>query len=156
MRRAGPARGDFAGVWQGGPVESAGILAASPIHCEETAMSNPLPAAPAAASGLSHLEARRIQAPIAACLIQGFAAALGRERALAIAAEAIREDALRAGRVLAAQAGDGGLARLAQMVREVWAADGALGGLLQVFFVAAVFFRLLGASVTQPLRSRRS
>ena len=42
---------------------------------------------------INHLQRREIQAPIAACLIHGFAEALGQAKALEIATAAIREDA---------------------------------------------------------------
>ena len=45
------------------------------------------------APAISHLQRREIQAPIAACLIHGFAEALGQAKALEIATAAIREDA---------------------------------------------------------------
>lgn len=78
------------------------------------------------ASPISHLQRREIQAPIAACLIRGFAEALGREHALAIASAAIREDARMAGRTLAAQVGGDSLADLRRIVETVWAGDEAV------------------------------
>lgn len=75
---------------------------------------------------LSHLQRREIQAPIAACLIQGFAEAIGREKALAIAAEAIREEARDMGRRMAEKLGGNGLAELHRLVEELWAEGEAL------------------------------
>jgi hypothetical protein len=75
---------------------------------------------------VSHLQRREIQAPIAACLIRGFAEALGREQALAIASAAIQEDARTAGRALAAQMGGNSLADLRRVVETLWAGDEAV------------------------------
>lgn len=75
---------------------------------------------------ISHLQRREIQAPIAACLIRGFAQALGEEQALAIAGAAIQEDARMAGRTLAAQVGGNSLADLRRVVEAVWAEGGAV------------------------------
>jgi len=74
---------------------------------------------------VSHLQRRELQAPIAATLIRGFADVLGRERALDIAALAIREDAGAAGRETGGRAG-GGIAELERLVREVWSAEDAM------------------------------
>jgi hypothetical protein len=75
---------------------------------------------------LTHLQRREIQAPIAASLIREFANTLGYQRAVDIAAAAIRTDALAAGRSLAEKVTGPVLPALAQVVREVWAADEAL------------------------------
>lgn len=86
---------------------------------------------------VSHLQRREIQAPIAACLIRGFAEALGQEQSLAVASAAIQEDARKTGRALAAQLGGDSLAALHQIVETVWA-----GG-------EAVTIRLLEASASR-------
>ena len=75
---------------------------------------------------ISHLERREIQAPMAARLIRGFAQVLGHERAMEAATQAIAEEALAAGRETAMRYGGNSLLDLARVVREVWAADGAL------------------------------
>lgn len=75
---------------------------------------------------VGHLRRREIQAPVAACLIRGFAEALGREPALAVASAAIQEDARAAGRALAAQMGGNSLADLRRVVESVWAGDEAV------------------------------
>jgi hypothetical protein len=80
----------------------------------------------APACQVSHLLRREIQAPIAAALIRGFAEALGKDRALEIAAAAVRADAATAGQETAARLGGGSLAGLERLVREVWSADDAM------------------------------
>ena len=75
---------------------------------------------------LSHLARREVQAPLAACLIREFAGVVGEAKALAAAERAIRADAAIAGRALAEGCGGNGLGELAHVVREVWAAQGAL------------------------------
>jgi hypothetical protein len=75
---------------------------------------------------ISHLQRREIQAPIAAGLVRGFANILGYDRAVEIAAAAIRADALAAGKSLAEKYAGHALLALGQIVREVWAADDAL------------------------------
>ena len=75
---------------------------------------------------ISMLERREIQAPLAACIIRGFSTVLGDKKALEIAAWAIAGDAEAAGKK-AAQTFDGNTLReLGRVVRELWAADGAL------------------------------
>ncbi|MGZ8216846.1 L-2-amino-thiazoline-4-carboxylic acid hydrolase [Methylomagnum sp.] len=93
-------------------------------HVSENTNHTP-PAAPDEPS-LTHLQRREIQAPVAACLIRGFAQALGREKALEIASAAIQEDARTAGRSLAAQLGGDSLAELRRIVETVWAGDEAV------------------------------
>lgn len=75
---------------------------------------------------ISQLTRRAIQAPVAACLIRGFAAQLGREKALQIAAQAIQADAAAAGAAVAAGYGGNTLRVLARVVREIWAEDEAI------------------------------
>ncbi len=75
---------------------------------------------------ISHLQRREIQAPIAACLIHGFAAQLGLDKALEIAQAAVRQDAEMAGQAMAAKLGANTLAALNHIVHEVWAVEGAV------------------------------
>lgn len=75
---------------------------------------------------ISHLMRREIQAPVAACLIRGFAEVMGQERALEIATAAIQADALAAGRLMAEQLGGNSLKELARIVKAVWTEDDAL------------------------------
>jgi len=75
---------------------------------------------------VGNLTYREIQAPLAACLIRGFAEAIGRDRAMEIASAAIQADARAAGRSMAERFGGNTLAELARIVREVWAENGAL------------------------------
>jgi hypothetical protein len=75
---------------------------------------------------ISQLRCREIQAPVAACLIQGFAEAIGQERALEIAAESIRGQARRAGTLMADALGGNSLADLYHIVEGIWAEDEAL------------------------------
>jgi len=78
------------------------------------------------AGTLSHLMKREVQAPLAACLIREFAEAVGEAEALAVADRAVRADSAVSGRALAEHCGGNGLGELARVVREVWAANGAL------------------------------
>ena len=57
------------------------------------------------APSVSHLQRREIQAPIAACLIHGFAKELGLDKALEISVASIREDAKKSGQAMAGQLG---------------------------------------------------
>jgi hypothetical protein len=75
---------------------------------------------------ISYLDRREIQAPIAACLIKGFINAMGRERAMEVAAEAIQGDAMLVGRKIAELYGGNTFTELIRVVREVWAEGGAL------------------------------
>ena len=75
---------------------------------------------------ISHLLRREIQAPIAACLIRGFAQAFGRDRAMEAAIAAIRADALETGRVTAVKYGSNSMRDLGRVVREIWAEDNAI------------------------------
>ncbi|UCE58919.1 MAG: L-2-amino-thiazoline-4-carboxylic acid hydrolase [Phycisphaerales bacterium] len=72
---------------------------------------------------VSHVACRAIQAPVAALLIKAFCREFGRERAVAVATEAVRQDGAAAGRKMAEQFGGNGLAELARVVREVWCRD---------------------------------
>ena len=74
----------------------------------------------------SHLMMREVQAPLAAGLIREFGKSVGEAEALAAAERAIRADAAVSGRALAEGCGGNGLGDLAHVVREVWAAQGAL------------------------------
>ncbi len=74
----------------------------------------------------SHLQRREIQAPIAACLIHGFAKELGLDKASEVAAAAIREDAKKSGQAMAGQLGINTLAALNRVVQEIWAEGGAV------------------------------
>ena len=69
---------------------------------------------------------REIEANIAVALINRYAATMGRPQAIAIARETIQSLAESAGRQMAAAMGSHSLADLAQVVREVWAREGAL------------------------------
>ncbi len=75
---------------------------------------------------VSHLLRREIQAPVAAGLIREFAEVLGHDKAIDVAAAAIRKDAMAAGRSMREEYPGPLLVALGQIVREVWAADGAL------------------------------
>jgi hypothetical protein len=75
---------------------------------------------------ISHLQRREIQAPIAACLIRGFARVMGLDKALEAATAAVQEDALMAGKAMAERHGGNSMKVLARIVREVWAQDDAM------------------------------
>jgi hypothetical protein len=75
---------------------------------------------------ISHLQRREIQAPIAACLIRGFARVIGQDKALEVATAAVQADAMMAGRIMAEKYGGNSMKELACVVREVWAEDDAM------------------------------
>jgi hypothetical protein len=75
---------------------------------------------------ISHLERREIQAPLAACLIRGFAGVMGRDKAVEVATAAVQADAFRAGRIMAERYGGNTMRELARVVREIWAEDDAM------------------------------
>jgi len=76
--------------------------------------------------GVSLIERRRIEAGVAAPLLEAFVAELGEERALAVAREVYSGLAGAAGEAAAKRFGRGGLSGLARAARELWSADGAL------------------------------
>lgn len=76
--------------------------------------------------GVSLIERRKIEAGVAAPLLEGFIRELGEERALAVAREAYSGMARAAGEAAAGRLGQAGLAGLARAVRALWAAGGAL------------------------------
>lgn len=75
---------------------------------------------------ISLIEQREIEAGMAAALVDGYAAALGREQALAIAGQAINRLALQAGQTLRRQGRTGTLEDLAGVAENIWAREGAL------------------------------
>ncbi|MFH1037301.1 MAG: L-2-amino-thiazoline-4-carboxylic acid hydrolase [PVC group bacterium] len=75
---------------------------------------------------ISHLQRREIQAPVAAVLIRGLGVEIGREKAIEVAASAIRADAIIDGRRMAERYGSSTLEELARVVKEVWAEDDAI------------------------------
>jgi L-2-amino-thiazoline-4-carboxylic acid hydrolase len=75
---------------------------------------------------ITHLKLREIQAPIVTRLINGFAGEIGHEKAIKIAGNVIKEDAMASGKEMALQYAGNTLAELSKVVKEVWAKDGAL------------------------------
>jgi hypothetical protein len=75
---------------------------------------------------ITHLKLREIQAPIVTMLINGFAGEIGHEKAIKIAGNVIKEDAMASGKQMALKYGGNTLAELSKIVKEVWAKDGAL------------------------------
>ncbi|MHB9028359.1 MAG: L-2-amino-thiazoline-4-carboxylic acid hydrolase [Candidatus Latescibacterota bacterium] len=75
---------------------------------------------------ITHFQRREIQAPVAACLIRGFVAEMGLDKALEVASDAIQADAEKSGETMAAKYGGDSLRELGRIVREVWAADEAI------------------------------
>ena len=72
------------------------------------------------------LKQREIEAHMAVALIDRYATALGRPKAIALARETIQMLAKKAGRQIADQRGSNSLEELARVVREVWAREEAL------------------------------
>jgi len=77
-------------------------------------------------SEISHVKRREIQAPIAACLIRGFAKVMGQDKAMEIATAAVQADATMAGGLMAEEYGGNSMKELGRIVREVWAEDDAM------------------------------
>jgi hypothetical protein len=75
---------------------------------------------------ISTLDRREIQSPLLACLLDGFISELGYEKAIEIACAAIQQDATQAGKMMAEKFGGNSFTELIQVVREVWAEEGAL------------------------------
>jgi hypothetical protein len=75
---------------------------------------------------ISHLKRREIQAPIAACLIRGFARVMGQDKALEVATAAIQADAMMAGKAVAEKCGGNTMKEMARVVREIWAEDDSM------------------------------
>ena len=75
---------------------------------------------------ISHLQRREVQAPIAACLISGFAKVMGQDKALEVATAAVQADGMAAGKVMAQKYGGNSMKELSRVVREVWAEDDAM------------------------------
>ena len=75
---------------------------------------------------ISHLKRREIQAPIAACLIRGFANEMGFDKAIEVATAAVQADAIEAGKEMAERFGGNSMAELGRIVKEVWAEDDAM------------------------------
>jgi len=75
---------------------------------------------------ISHLKRREIQAPIAACLIRGFARVTGQDKALEVATAAVQADAMMAGKIIAEKYGGNTMKEMGRVVREMWAEDDAM------------------------------
>ena len=75
---------------------------------------------------ISHLMRREIQAPIAACLIRGFARVMGQDKALEAATTAVQADAMIAGKIMAEKYGGNTMKELGRVIREIWAEDDAM------------------------------
>ena len=78
------------------------------------------------ARAITTLARREVQAPLLACLLDGFIRVLGREKALQVASASIREDAMQAGKAFAEKYGGNSIADLLRVVREGWAQEEAL------------------------------
>lgn len=79
-----------------------------------------------APSPLTHLQRRAIQAPVALALLRAFEKRLGAEEAREVAAAGIAEDARASGAAQRDRRKGSPLEVLARVVREEWAAEGAL------------------------------
>jgi hypothetical protein len=75
---------------------------------------------------ISHLKRREVQAPIVSSLIKAFADKIGYDKAVDIAKEVIREDAILSGKTLAEEYSGNSIAELSKIVKEVWAKDDGL------------------------------
>ena len=75
---------------------------------------------------ITHLKRREIQAPIVSSLIGAFADEIGYDKAVDIAKEVIREQAVLSGKTLAQEYGGNSIAELSKIAKEVWAEDDGL------------------------------
>ena len=75
---------------------------------------------------ISLIAQREIEARLASALIDGYAKALGRQKALANAGRTIRHLACQAGQTLGRQSNTRTLIDLAEVVKTIWAREGAL------------------------------
>jgi len=75
---------------------------------------------------ITHHKCREIQAPMVSSLIYGFAREIGFEKAIEIAKNVIRQDAVASGKKSAREYSGNTLAELSKIVKEVWAKDNAL------------------------------
>jgi len=75
---------------------------------------------------LTHLQRREAQAPLMRRVLDGFAEHFGQEAVNAVLEELIEEDARESARELSELYGGNTMRELAQIVREVWAEDGAM------------------------------
>jgi len=80
----------------------------------------------ASAPEITLLQRRELQAPLAACLIRGFAVEMGLEKALAVTSSAIQAEAEQFGKTMAAKYGGDTPREIGRVAREVWAADDAI------------------------------
>lgn len=75
---------------------------------------------------LTHLKCREVQAPIVSSLIKEFAKKIGYEKAIEIAKEVIKKDAILSGKMLAEKFSGNSLSELSTIAKEVWAKDNAM------------------------------
>ena len=75
---------------------------------------------------ITHQKCREIQAPMVSSLIYGYAREIGFEKAIEIAKNVIRQDAVASGKKSAREYFGNTLAELSKIVKEVWAKDNAL------------------------------
>ncbi len=75
---------------------------------------------------ITHLKRREVQAPIVSSLIKAFADEIGYDKAVDIAKEVIRENAIFSGKTLAEEYSGNSMAELSKIAKEVWAKDDAL------------------------------
>ena len=75
---------------------------------------------------ITHLKRREVQAPLVSSLIKGFADEMGYEKAIGIAKNVIREDAVLSGKTLAEAYSGNSISELSKIAKEVWAKDDAL------------------------------
>ena len=75
---------------------------------------------------LTHLKCREVQAPIVSSLIKEYAKEIGYEKAIEIAKEVIKKDAVLSGKMLAEKFSGNSLSELSTIAKEVWAKDNAM------------------------------
>ncbi len=75
---------------------------------------------------VTHLQVRRIQAPLVAAIIKEFSDEIGEDKAFEITQRVINKDAILSGKTLAARFSGNSLEVMLRIVQEVWATDGTM------------------------------
>lgn len=77
-------------------------------------------------SQISHLQVRRLQAPLVSSLIKEFAEVLGNDKAYEITQRVVNKDAILSGASLAREYSGNSLEIMLKIVQEVWAKDSTM------------------------------
>ncbi len=75
---------------------------------------------------ISMIQRRAIEGEMVTAMIEGFSREVGREKAVRVASDVIRELARKSGQEMALETGDPSLPTLATLIRSIWCRDHAL------------------------------